>query len=150
MNKADVCFSIDYLALNDRDIKLIVEHNIENDITDDTILTLRPKSKSKKLETTNFCLRDLIALNAKNYSISFRAELYSYKDSVNNFVLRIEDLNNTVNDSVWNFESEIQTFLQKTEDNSATNWYLEWKQFSLVDELFKFTEENCILFSGKH
>ncbi len=137
----NVCFSFDYWVSEDKEIKINVSYNIEKEIERDTILTIRPKINEH--ETTQFCLRDLIALNAKNYTIYFNVEQHDYKDKVNGFVFSI----NVIEDvEEWNFSEETQTFLQKMENNGENKWEEEWLE-SVNSTFFEF-RENSVHFSG--
>jgi hypothetical protein len=137
----NVCFSIDYWVSEDKEIKINVGYNIEKEVDRDTILTIRPKIN--EFETTKFCLRDLIALNAKNYTIHFNVEQHEYKDKVNGFVLSYK-----VSDDAeeWNFSEETRTFLQKMENNEENKWAEEWVES--VDLTFFDFGENSVHFSG--
>jgi len=146
MNEVNACFSIDYWVSNDKDITLKVNYNIQNETTADTILKIRPKSN--EIENTNFCLRDLIVLNAKNYLISFNVEQYNDRDNSISFLLRIEDPENTVINDIWSFEDQTQTFLQNTQNYNQTEWTVISPN-NTVSELFQF-KENSIHFTGMH
>ncbi len=143
ITEKNVCFSIDYWVTDDKETKINIEYNIEKECVKDTILTIRPKNNEP--ETTEFCLRDLIALNAENYSISFNVEQHDYNDRVNGFVLRIYDP--IIEDGVWEFSKETLTFLDKTENNMGNNWNEEWTKLSPNKNPFDLTED-YVHFSG--
>jgi len=143
ITEKNVCFSIDYWVTDDKETKINIEYNIEKECVKDTILTIRPKINEH--ETTQFCLRDLIALNAKNYSIYFNVEQHEYKDKVNGFVLN-KDVVDEDFSSEWNFIEETQTFLQKMENNEENKWAEEWVES--VDLTFFDFGENSVHFSG--
>jgi hypothetical protein len=137
----NVCFSINYWVSEDKEIKINVDYNIEKEVEGDTILTIRPKIN--ELEITQFCLRDLKALNAQNYSIHFNVEQYDYKDKVNGFVLNI-DVSEDADE--WNFLEETLKFLQKMDNNEENKWAEEWVE--IVNSTFFSFKESSVHFSG--
>jgi hypothetical protein len=152
LNKKNVCYTIEYWASYNSDTKINVNFNIKGEKVKDKILTIRPKTSknAQKFEKTKFCLRDLIALNVREYVISFNVEQYDYTKGINGFALKIND---SADSSEWKFEENTQKFLQPMEepfkdDNVISDWRQDWIQLSpQTPGIFEFQPDH-IEFTG--
>ncbi len=154
LNKNNVCYTIEYWASYNSDTKINVNFNVKGEKVKDAILTIRPKASknAQQFEKTKFCLRDLIALNVREYVISFHVEQYDYKKGINGFALKVKD---SADSSEWKFEENTQKFLQPMkeplkEDNEiiSDNWSHDWIQLSPQTQgIFEF-KSDYIEFTG--
>ncbi len=153
LNEHDVCYTIEYWASYYSDTKINVNFNVKGEKVKDTILTIRPKTNNKiqQFEKTKFCLRDLIALNIREYVISFNVEQYDYTKGINGFALKIND--STIS-SKWKFEENTQKFLQpmkeplKDDNEIISDWRQDWIQLSPQTQgIFEF-KPGYIEFTG--
>jgi hypothetical protein len=155
LNESNVCFTIEYWASYNSDTKINVNFNVKGEKVKDTILTIRPKTSNntQKFEKTKFCLRDLIALNVREYVISFNVEQSDYEKGINGFALKIDAVSDPK--SKWNFNDSTQTFLQPMkeplrDDNGliSDEWSYDWIQLSPQRQgIFEF-KPDYIEFTG--
>jgi hypothetical protein len=155
LNENNVCYTIEYWASYNSDTKINVNFNVKGEKVKDTILTIRPKTSknTQKFEKTKFCLRDLIALNVREYVISFNVEQYDYKKGINGFALKIKD--STDFNSKRKFKENTQKFLRPmkeplNEDNGIISgeWSYDWIQLSPQRQgIFEF-KPDYIEFTG--
>jgi hypothetical protein len=143
------CVNIEYWTDKDKDVSLTIHLNTTKEIVPDQIMTIKPKIDY--LEQTRFCLRDLVAIESKNYTISFQLEQEEYQNYLKLFVLKIEpekNLQDKTNETLT-ISNQIRTFLLKMEHSSedVETWKDDWRVLSPESSNFTFTADS-VHFSG--